>query len=72
MPSFGMDNYKGAFSSTLPINVSLGIGIPMARVFANYWGGSMSIYSMHGHGTDAYVTISTANSFENLKFSNSE
>jgi K+-sensing histidine kinase KdpD len=52
------------------MDISLGIGIPMCRVFANYWGGNMNLYSMSGHGTDAYVTITTGNAFENLAYVN--
>jgi signal transduction histidine kinase len=58
----------GKMDEMIPLHVSLGIGLPMARVYANYWGGSLSLYSMNGYGTDVYITISTANSFENLNF----
>ncbi|CEP12560.1 hypothetical protein [Parasitella parasitica] len=35
----------------------LGIGLPMSRVYAEYWGGDINIVTMEGHGTDAYVRI---------------
>lgn len=35
----------------------LGIGLPMSRVYAEYWGGDMNVVSMPGWGTDAYVRI---------------
>ena len=52
----------------IPINISMGIGLPMSQVYANYWGGSISIYSMDRFGTDAYVTLTTSNSQERLEY----
>lgn len=49
-----------------PMDVRLGIGLPMAQAYANYWGGSIKLHSMVGHGADAYVTINTINSFESM------
>ena len=49
-----------------PMDVKLGIGLPMAQAYANYWGGSIFLHSMVGHGADAYVTINTLNSFESV------
>ncbi|KAJ3224996.1 hypothetical protein HK099_007544 [Clydaea vesicula] len=40
-------------------NLNLGMGLCIARAYANYWGGTM-----HGYGTDAYVKISTENEKE--------
>ncbi|KAI9473618.1 MAG: branched-chain alpha-ketoacid dehydrogenase [Benjaminiella poitrasii] len=39
------------------IEENLGIGLPMSRVYAEYWGGEIKIMSMEGFGTDAYVRI---------------
>ncbi|KAI7902516.1 branched-chain alpha-ketoacid dehydrogenase [Cokeromyces recurvatus] len=39
------------------INMRLGIGLPMSRVYAEYWGGEIKIITMEGFGTDAYVRI---------------
>ncbi len=58
----------GTMDERIPLNVSLGVGLPMCRVYAKYWGGSISLYSMNGYGTDVYVTLNTSNSFENLNF----
>ncbi|KAJ3209039.1 hypothetical protein HDU82_001513 [Entophlyctis luteolus] len=44
----------------------LGLGLPMSRVYANYWGGTIGVHSMHGYGTDAYVKISLGNQMEQL------
>ncbi|OLY83082.1 [Pyruvate dehydrogenase (acetyl-transferring)] kinase 2, mitochondrial [Smittium mucronatum] len=37
--------------------VSLGFGLPMARVFANYWGGEINLVSLPGYGVDTYVKL---------------
>lgn len=37
--------------------IRLGIGLPMSRVYAEYWNGDINIMSMDGYGTDAYVRI---------------
>ncbi len=58
----------GRMDENIPMKLSMGIGLPMSRVYANYWGGSMSLYSMTGYGTDVYVTLNASNSFENLNF----
>ncbi|KAG5456982.1 MAG: hypothetical protein BJ554DRAFT_3121 [Olpidium bornovanus] len=53
---------------TIP-QYNLGIGLNMSRVYANYWGGDLSVYSVWGYGTDAYVRISRlGNQVENLEF----
>ncbi|RUP48897.1 hypothetical protein BC936DRAFT_143716 [Jimgerdemannia flammicorona] len=47
----------------------LGIGLPMSKVYAEYWGGELNIISMDGFGTDAYVKIpKLGNRMENLGF----
>ncbi|KAF9409528.1 hypothetical protein BGZ94_001926 [Podila epigama] len=38
-------------------SMHLGIGLPMSRVYAEYWGGSLKVFTMHGYGTDAYATF---------------
>ncbi|KAJ3274565.1 hypothetical protein HDV01_002407 [Terramyces sp. JEL0728] len=58
----------GKIEDAIPLDIPLGIGLSLSRVYANYWGGSLSLYSMFGYGTDAYVTISTGNALENLSF----
>ncbi|OZJ02136.1 hypothetical protein BZG36_04796 [Bifiguratus adelaidae] len=34
-----------------------GLGLPLSKVYAEYWGGNLKLYSMDGYGTDAYVRI---------------
>ncbi|KAF7730148.1 hypothetical protein EC973_002756 [Apophysomyces ossiformis] len=38
-------------------HVNLGMGLPMSRVYAEYWGGELQLMTMDGYGTDAYVRI---------------
>ncbi|KAI8077875.1 branched-chain alpha-ketoacid dehydrogenase [Halteromyces radiatus] len=46
---------------------SLGIGLIMSRVYAEYWGGELQVMTMDGYGTDAYVRIPRSGSLmENI------
>ena len=35
-----------------------GYGLPIARLYARYFGGELSIMSMEGYGTDAFIYLS--------------
>ncbi|KAI9319309.1 hypothetical protein BX666DRAFT_1924890 [Dichotomocladium elegans] len=35
----------------------LGLGLPMSRIYAEYWGGELQVMTLEGYGTDAYVRI---------------
>lgn len=51
----------------IPPDLNLGIGLPMSKVYAEYWGGNLTIFSMSGYGTDAYLKITKlGNIKENL------
>lgn len=39
------------------LRIRLGIGLPMSKVYAGYFGGSLELFTMEGYGTDAYVRI---------------
>lgn len=59
------DNYReGEESSSLvsltsrPPNLRLGMGLPMSRVYAEYWAGSLQVHSLEGYGVDAFLSIS--------------
>ena len=39
-------------------SLRLGIGLPMSRVYAQYWAGSLEIHNLEGHGCDAFLQIS--------------
>lgn len=34
-----------------------GFGLPLSRVYAQYFGGDLHVQSMHGYGTDVYLNI---------------
>ncbi|KAF5389102.1 hypothetical protein D9757_004918 [Collybiopsis confluens] len=38
-------------------HMPMGIGLPMSNIFATYFGGSLELVSLDGHGTDAYVRL---------------
>ena len=35
----------------------LGYGLPLARIYANYFGGSMNLMSLYGHGCDVFLKL---------------
>ncbi|CAO3651159.1 unnamed protein product [Cunninghamella blakesleeana] len=41
----------------LPQQQPLGMGLPMSKIYATYWGGDLKIITMEGYGSDAYVRI---------------
>jgi pyruvate dehydrogenase kinase 2/3/4 len=46
---------------------TLGFGLPMSKVYAEYWGGEISVMTMDGFGTDTYLRIPRlGNQAENL------
>lgn len=50
----------GSLSSltSRPPNLRLGMGLPMSRVYAEYWAGSLELHSLEGYGVDAFLQIS--------------
>ncbi|KLJ12165.1 serine/threonine protein kinase [Blastomyces silverae] len=44
--------------SSRPPNLRLGMGLPMSRVYAEYWAGSLELHSLEGYGVDAFLQIS--------------
>ena len=41
-----------------PPNLRLGMGLPMSRVYAEYWAGNLELQSLEGYGVDAFLQIS--------------
>ncbi|KAH0541751.1 hypothetical protein FGG08_003773 [Glutinoglossum americanum] len=41
-----------------PPDLRLGIGLPMSRVYAEYWAGSLELHSLEGYGVDVFLQIS--------------
>jgi len=64
--SVNLDGLKNTrlFDSSLssltsrPPNLRLGMGLPMSRVYAEYWAGSLELHSLEGYGCDAFLQIS--------------
>ncbi|KAI4628176.1 hypothetical protein J4E80_002314 [Alternaria sp. BMP 0032] len=52
--------YHGSLSSltSRAPDLRLGIGLPMSRLYAEYWAGSLEIHSLEGYGVDAFLQIS--------------
>jgi hypothetical protein len=44
--------------SSRPPDLRLGVGLPMSRVYAEYWAGSLELHSLEGYGVDAFLQIS--------------
>ena len=40
-----------------PPNLRLGMGLPMSRVYAEYWAGKLELQSLEGYGIDAFLQI---------------
>ncbi|KAI9828426.1 MAG: hypothetical protein M1832_002854 [Thelocarpon impressellum] len=51
------DSSLSALTSRPP-NLRLGMGLPMSRVYAEYWAGSLGLHSLEGYGVDAFLQIS--------------
>ncbi|KAI8912301.1 branched-chain alpha-ketoacid dehydrogenase [Powellomyces hirtus] len=52
----------------VPPSLKLGLGLPMSKVYANYWGGDIEVITLDGYGTDAYVGLKVGNQVENLTY----
>lgn len=44
--------------SSRPPNLRLGMGLPLSRIYAEYWAGTLELQSLHGYGVDAFLQIS--------------
>ena len=44
--------------SSRPPNLRLGMGLPLSRVYAEYWAGGLELHSLEGYGVDAFLQIS--------------
>ncbi|KKA29059.1 hypothetical protein TD95_002196 [Thielaviopsis punctulata] len=43
--------------SSRPPDLRLGMGLPLSRVYAEYWAGSLNVHSLEGYGVDAFLQI---------------
>lgn len=55
--SYPHDSSLSSLSSRPP-NLRLGMGLPLSRVYAEYWAGSLEVHSLEGYGVDAFLQIS--------------
>jgi pyruvate dehydrogenase kinase 2/3/4 len=44
--------------SSRPSDLRLGMGLPMSRIYAEYWAGKLELHSLEGHGVDVFLQIS--------------
>jgi len=51
------DGGSSDFDTASPL-AGLGYGLPISRSYARYFGGDLSLMSMEGYGTDAFVHCS--------------
>jgi len=54
----GQPNSSLSSLTSRPPNLRLGMGLPMSRVYAEYWAGSLELHSLEGYGVDAFLQIS--------------
>ncbi|KAF2105659.1 branched-chain alpha-ketoacid dehydrogenase [Lophiotrema nucula] len=53
-------HHSGSLASltSRPPDLRLGIGLPMSKLYAEYWAGSLELHSLEGFGVDAFLQIS--------------
>ncbi|KAK7716553.1 putative protein kinase [Botryosphaeria dothidea] len=54
------EHHDGSLSSltSRPPDLRLGIGLPMSRIYAEYWAGSLELHNLEGYGVDVFLQIS--------------
>lgn len=54
------EHFKDSLVSLLnrPPDLKLGMGLPMSKIYAEYWAGSLEVHSLEGWGCDAFLQIS--------------
>lgn len=50
-------NSLSSLTSRSP-HLTLGMGLPMSRVYAEYWAGNLEVHSLEGYGVDAFLQVS--------------
>lgn len=56
--SLGSQDTSLSSLSGRPPDLRLGIGLPMSRVYAEYWAGNLELHSLEGFGVDAFLQVS--------------
>lgn len=51
---------KGSLNSLIqrPFEYSLGISLPMSKIYTDYWNGDLQLHSMKGYGSDVFLRLS--------------
>ena len=60
-PDSGSGERYGSSLATLSSrspDLRLGMGLPMSKIYAEYWAGSLELHSLEGYGCDAFLQIS--------------
>ena len=52
------NNAPGGSGSNVPALAGYGVGLPLSRLYARYFGGDLAIKSLEGFGTDVYLHVS--------------
>ncbi|GAA5852344.1 hypothetical protein JCM5353_003645 [Sporobolomyces roseus] len=56
----GPQGGESALQTNVGTLAGLGFGLPLSRIYAEYFSGSLDLVSMYGHGTDVYCIVRTA------------
>lgn len=51
---------------TRPYQYKLGLGLPMCKVYADYWNGDLTMNSLEGYGSDTSLTLSKLGFYSNV------
>ncbi|GAA6029655.1 hypothetical protein JCM8097_000987 [Rhodosporidiobolus ruineniae] len=55
----GPEAGESALTTRAGTIAGLGYGLPLSRIYASYFGGSLDLVSMYGWGTDVYLVLKT-------------
>lgn len=61
------EHFESDFSKDAPLS-GIGFGIPMSKLYCEYFGGRMEIFSEYGQGTDVYVYLHKKGNFDEPLF----
>ncbi|GAB0141235.1 hypothetical protein EsHS_00001835 [Epichloe bromicola] len=57
-PTYQSSHSSLSSLSSRPPGLRLGMGLPLSRVYAEYWAGNLHLHSLEGYGVDAFLQIS--------------
>ncbi|KAH6593449.1 hypothetical protein BASA61_004286 [Batrachochytrium salamandrivorans] len=73
VPKYDDDSVGGIFSTQARLTMEqgvggpiagLGFGLPMSRIYSKYFGGSLELRTVYGHGTDVFVRFPNISQLE--------